>query len=46
MYAALRWAIVFLRTGTRRARFGGHAIPDNANALLLNRSTLETMLLH
>ena len=44
MYAALRWAIVFLRTGTRRARFGGHAMPDNANALLLNRSTLETML--
>jgi aminoglycoside phosphotransferase (APT) family kinase protein len=43
-YAALRWAIVFLRTGTRRARFADRPLPDDPDDLILTRPTLERML--
>jgi aminoglycoside phosphotransferase (APT) family kinase protein len=43
-YAALRWAIVFLRTGTRHARFGSASLPDDPDDLILTRPTLEEML--
>lgn len=44
VYAALQWAIVFLRTGAREAHFKGQPLPDDPEALIYNRSTLESLL--
>jgi aminoglycoside phosphotransferase (APT) family kinase protein len=43
-YAALQWAIVFLRTGARRARFGEIEMPADPAELIMNRASLEAML--
>lgn len=43
-YAALQYAIVFLRTGARSAHFGEIALPDDPDDLVLNREPLERML--
>ena len=43
-YAALQWAIVFLRTGTRQVRFGERESPGDPDKLLYNREPLSRML--
>src|SRR5437763_2723703 len=43
-YAAVQWAIVFLRTGLRQVHFGEIEMPDDVDALLRNGESLERML--
>ena len=43
-YAALQFAIVFLRTGRRQAHFGEREMPPDVDDLILNREPLERML--
>lgn len=43
-YAALQYAIVFLRTGARAVHFGETAMPDEVDDLVMNRDPLERML--
>lgn len=43
-YAALQYAIVFLRTGARAVHFGETAMPDEVDDLVMNREPLERML--
>jgi aminoglycoside phosphotransferase (APT) family kinase protein len=43
-YAAVQWAIVFLRTGLRSVHFGEIEMPDEVDALLRNGEPLERML--
>ncbi len=43
-YAALQYAIVFLRTGSRSAHFGEQAMPSDPDELIFNREPLERML--
>jgi aminoglycoside phosphotransferase (APT) family kinase protein len=43
-YAAVQWAIVFLRTGLRSVHFGEIEMPDDVDALLRNGESLERML--
>lgn len=43
-YAALRYAIVFLRVGQRAVYFGDQAMPDDIDDLLHNRPGLERRL--
>lgn len=43
-YAAVQFAIVFLRTGRRQVRFGEITMPDDADELIRNRGPLERML--
>ena len=43
-YAAVQWAIVFLRTGLRQVHFGEIEMPDDVDALLRNGEPLERML--
>jgi aminoglycoside phosphotransferase (APT) family kinase protein len=43
-YAAVQWAIVFLRTGLRQVHFGEIVMPDDVDALLRNGASLERML--
>jgi aminoglycoside phosphotransferase (APT) family kinase protein len=43
-YAALQYAIVFLRTGARAVHFGETALPDAVDDLVMNREPLERML--
>lgn len=42
--AAIKFGIVFLRTGTRQAHFGEITLPDDHDELLHNRPGLEAML--
>ncbi|HEY1633883.1 MAG TPA: phosphotransferase family protein [Acidimicrobiales bacterium] len=43
-YAAVQWAIVFLRTGLRQVHFGEIEMPDDVDGLLRNAAPLERML--
>jgi len=43
-YAALQYAIVFLRTGARSAHFGESVMPADPDELIFNREPLERML--
>jgi aminoglycoside phosphotransferase (APT) family kinase protein len=43
-YAALQYAIVFLRIGARSVRFGEAEMPDDGDELITNREPLERML--
>jgi aminoglycoside phosphotransferase (APT) family kinase protein len=43
-YAALQYAIVFLRTGARSVHFGEVERPASADDLIMNRDPLERML--
>ncbi|HET6954265.1 MAG TPA: phosphotransferase family protein [Acidimicrobiales bacterium] len=43
-YAALQYAIVFLRTGARSVHFGETAMPEAVDDLIMNRDALESML--
>jgi aminoglycoside phosphotransferase (APT) family kinase protein len=43
-YAALQYAIVFLRTGRRQVHFGEIAEPASPDDLIMNRDALERML--
>ncbi len=43
-YAAVQWAIVFLRTGLRQVHFGEIGMPDDVDDLLRNGASLERML--
>jgi aminoglycoside phosphotransferase (APT) family kinase protein len=43
-YASLMWAVVFLRTGLRGARFGMHEMPADVDELLYHRAALAAML--
>jgi aminoglycoside phosphotransferase (APT) family kinase protein len=43
-YAAVQWAIVFLRTGLRQVHFGEIEMPDEVDGLLRNGEPLERML--
>ena len=43
-YAALQWAIVYLRTGTRQVRFGEREMPADVDELLYNREPLQRIL--
>jgi aminoglycoside phosphotransferase (APT) family kinase protein len=43
-FAALQWAIVFLRIGTRQVHFGERDRPDDVDDLLHNRDSLEAIL--
>lgn len=42
-YAALQWAIVFLRTGRRASRFSGRPLPSDVEQLILCRPTIERL---
>lgn len=44
LFAATRWAIVFLRTGAREAAVSGHDLPEDGDTLLYNRPSLEDLL--
>lgn len=44
LYAALRQAIVMLRVAYRQVHFGEVPVPDDADALILHRDTLEAMI--
>ncbi|MBS1847622.1 MAG: phosphotransferase family protein [Actinobacteria bacterium] len=44
LFAATRWAIVFLRTGAREAAVTGRPLPDDGDTLLHNRPSLERLL--
>jgi len=43
-YAAVQWAVVFLRTGYRGVHFGEHEMPADPEELLHNRGLLEQMI--
>jgi aminoglycoside phosphotransferase (APT) family kinase protein len=43
-YAALQFAIVFLRTGARSVHFGETPMPPSVDDLVMNREPLEAML--
>ena len=43
-YAALQYAIVFLRTGARQVHFGEIERPADTDDLIMNRDALERML--
>jgi len=43
-YAAIQWAIVFLRTGHRAVHFGEQAMPDDVDELIHNLESLTRML--
>jgi aminoglycoside phosphotransferase (APT) family kinase protein len=43
-YAAVAYAIVFLRTGQRSVHFGEREMPDDVDELIMNREPLERML--
>jgi aminoglycoside phosphotransferase (APT) family kinase protein len=43
-YAAVQYAIVFLRTGARSVHFGETPMPDAVDDLIMNREPLERML--
>jgi aminoglycoside phosphotransferase (APT) family kinase protein len=43
-YAAVEWAIVFLRTGLRAVHFGERDMPDDIHDLMHHRGLLEQML--
>ncbi|HEX6421339.1 MAG TPA: phosphotransferase family protein [Acidimicrobiales bacterium] len=43
-YAAVQYAIVFLRTGARQVHFGEVEMPASADDLIMNREPLERML--
>ncbi len=43
-YAALQYAIVFLRTGSRSVHFGQMPMPEDPDELIFNREPLERML--
>ena len=43
-YAAVEWAIVFLRTGLRAVHFGEQEMPDDVHDLMHHRGLLEQML--
>jgi aminoglycoside phosphotransferase (APT) family kinase protein len=43
-YAALQWAIVFVRTGQRSVHFGEREMPDDVDELLHHRELFEQML--
>ena len=43
-YAAVQWAIVFLRTGYRGVHFGEREMPADPEELLHNRGLLEAMI--
>jgi aminoglycoside phosphotransferase (APT) family kinase protein len=43
-YAAVEWAIVFLRTGLRAVHFGEREMPDDIHDLMHHRGMLEQML--
>jgi aminoglycoside phosphotransferase (APT) family kinase protein len=43
-YAALQWGIVFLRTGSRRVRFGEIDEPHNFEELIYNKPSLLRMI--
>jgi aminoglycoside phosphotransferase (APT) family kinase protein len=43
-YAAVAYAIVFLRTGARSIHFGEREAPDDIDELIMNRAPLERML--
>lgn len=43
-YAAVQWAIVFLRTGLRAVHFGEREMPDDVHELMHHRGLLEQML--
>jgi aminoglycoside phosphotransferase (APT) family kinase protein len=43
-YAALQYAIVFLRTGHRQVHFGEVDAPSHVDDLVMNREPLERML--
>jgi aminoglycoside phosphotransferase (APT) family kinase protein len=43
-YAAVQYAIVFLRTGRRAIHFGDRDEPDDIDELIMNREPLERML--
>jgi aminoglycoside phosphotransferase (APT) family kinase protein len=44
VYAALQFAIVFLRTGQRQVHFGEKPKPDDADELVMNADAVESML--
>lgn len=44
LFAATRWAIVFLRTGARQAAIEGTTLAEDGNDLLHNRTSLEQLL--
>jgi aminoglycoside phosphotransferase (APT) family kinase protein len=43
-YAAVQYAIVFLRVGARQVHFGEATMPDTVDDLIINREPLERML--
>lgn len=43
-YAAVQWGIVFLRTGTRRVRFGEIEAPADFEELIYNKPSLQRMI--
>jgi aminoglycoside phosphotransferase (APT) family kinase protein len=43
-YAALQWAIVFVRTARRSVHFGEREMPDELDDVIVNRDGLEAML--
>jgi aminoglycoside phosphotransferase (APT) family kinase protein len=43
-YAALQWAIVFVRTARRSVHFGEREMPDELDEVIVNRDGLEAML--
>ena len=42
--AAVQWGIVFIRTGTRQARFGEIEMPDDVDDLMHHRALLHRLL--
>jgi aminoglycoside phosphotransferase (APT) family kinase protein len=43
-YAAIQWAIVFMRTGTRQAHFGEIEMPDDVDELMHHRDLVRELL--
>jgi aminoglycoside phosphotransferase (APT) family kinase protein len=43
-YAALQWAIVFVRTARRSVHFGEREMPEDLDEVIVNRDGLEAML--
>jgi aminoglycoside phosphotransferase (APT) family kinase protein len=44
VYSALQFAIVFLRTGQRSVHFGEREAPVNADELIMNATTLRSLI--
>lgn len=44
VYAAVQWGIVFIRNGTRMARFGEIDMPDDVDDLMHHRALLQRLL--